>query len=118
MDSGRCKKAINFDLDDKALQIAYPKLSYKHAWDDIKKFLLDNGFEHRQNSGYTSVNPMNEMEVSALVDKMKSALAWLTKPDVIQEIDVTDIGERLSLKHLFKEDLNNELDVSKMNKLN
>ena len=104
MSSIKCKKSINFDLNDRELKNAYPKPGYKHAWDDIKKFLLDNGFEHRLYSGYNSVNPMLYIEIYKLIDKMKQALPWLTKPGVILEIDVTDIGETLSLKRLFIEE--------------
>jgi virulence-associated protein VapD len=99
----KCRKSINFDLDDSALKAAYPKPSYKRAWDDIKKFMVGNGFEHRLYSGYNSREPMLETEIYRLIDKMKQELSWLMKPDVIKEIDVTDIGETLSLKHLFSE---------------
>ena len=97
----KIRKAINFDLDDKLLQEAYPKPSYKHAWDDIKKFMLANGFIHRQYSGYESIEAMTQLKINKLIDDMITALPWLTEKDVVKQIDVTDIGESYSLKHLF-----------------
>ncbi|MDR2559916.1 MAG: hypothetical protein LBC86_10325 [Oscillospiraceae bacterium] len=101
----KIKKAINFDLDDNALKRAYPKKSYKQAWSDIKKFMLANGFEHRQYSGYRSIEPMTQAKVFTLIKNIKKTLPWLTKVDVIKEIDVTDIGEVYSVKHLFIENV-------------
>ncbi|MCL2054566.1 MAG: hypothetical protein FWG90_09090 [Oscillospiraceae bacterium] len=97
------RKAIYFDLNDKALQIAYPKPSYKHAWDDIKNFMLDNGFEHRQKSGYNSLEPLEFAEVLKTVRDLTKALPWLSQPNVVQKFDVTEIGETHSLSHLFTE---------------
>ncbi|MCL2018140.1 MAG: hypothetical protein FWG70_00130 [Oscillospiraceae bacterium] len=105
MATKKIKKAINFDLDDKALKAAYPKpSSYKRAWGDIKKFMLQNGFTHRQYSGYESIEQMTQAKVFTIIKKMKKALPWLTKDGVIRQIDVTDIGEAYSLKHLFEKD--------------
>ena len=39
-------KAVNFDLDTKALKIYYPGKHYRQAYRDIRKFMLDNGFTH------------------------------------------------------------------------
>ena len=48
------KKALNFDLNDALLKKYYPSKSYKNGRTDIKKFLVQNGFNHRQYSGYVS----------------------------------------------------------------
>ena len=118
MKNEKSKKSINFDLNDKAVQAAYPKPSYKHAWDDISKFMLNNGFEHRLYSGYNSIEPMLESDIYLLVDKMKLALPWLMQKDVIREIDVANIGDRLSLKGFFTEEVliqENDMNVSHAN---
>ncbi|MCL2053851.1 MAG: hypothetical protein FWG90_05345 [Oscillospiraceae bacterium] len=100
----KIRKAINFDLDDKALKAAYPNpKSYKNAWSDIKKFMLANGFERRQYSGYNSIEPTTQLKINKLIDELIESLPWLTENGVIQQIDVTDIGETYSLKHLFEE---------------
>ena len=48
------KKALNFDLSDILLRKYYPSKNYKKAWSDIKGYLIQNGFNHRQYSGYVS----------------------------------------------------------------
>ena len=52
------KKAINFDLDTKVLKEIYCKsknpLEYLKAYKEIKGFMKENGFSHRQWSGYIS----------------------------------------------------------------
>ena len=49
------KKALNFDLSNQALQKYYPSKNYGKAWSDIKGYLLEIGFNHRQYSGYVSI---------------------------------------------------------------
>jgi cell filamentation protein len=110
MESKTTRKAIYFDLDDNALKAAYPKPGYKRAWDDIKKFMVGNGFEHRQKSGYNSLNPLEFAEVLKIVRDLIKALPWLSQTDVIQQFDVTEIGETHSLSHLFTEE--NEFRIS------
>ena len=44
-------KAINFDLDTKELEKVFNGNTSK-PYEIIKKFMHDNGFEHRQYSGY------------------------------------------------------------------
>jgi len=112
MNKKKIRKAINFDLDDNILKAVYPNpKSYKRAWGDIAKFMRENGFTHRQYSGYESVEPMTQLKINRLIDDMIIALPWLTAPGVIQEIDVTDIGETYSLKHLFEKDIVQEKDI-------
>jgi len=112
MDKKKIRKAINFDLDDNILKAVYPKpKSYKRAWGDIAKFMRENGFIHRQYSGYESVEPITQIKVNKLIKKMIKALPWLTKNGVIQQIYVTDIGETYSLKHLFEKDIVQEKDI-------
>ena len=50
--AGKQYKAFNFDLSVRALQENYPGTNYRQAYQDIRQFLEDNGFEHRQGSGY------------------------------------------------------------------
>ena len=44
------KKAIYFDLDYNALKHFYSNTSPNNAYAEIEKYMLDNGFEHRQRS--------------------------------------------------------------------
>ena len=52
MDSLESKKALNFDLNDSLLRKYYPSKNYKKGWSDLKKYFINNGFKHRQYSGY------------------------------------------------------------------
>ena len=58
-------KAINFDLDSKALQKIYQSdnpFIYLKAYKQINKFFTDNGFVHRQWSGYISKGKLRSEE--------------------------------------------------------
>jgi virulence-associated protein VapD len=44
--------AVAFDLDTETLQTQYGTASYKHAYDDIKKRLAEDGFTWTQGSVY------------------------------------------------------------------
>ena len=54
--------AITFDLDTETLEKLYPTESWRNAYSDIRKFLEDNGFEHKQGSVYFSVDDINAVE--------------------------------------------------------
>lgn len=93
------RKALNFDLDTNALKQHYPGKNYRQAYRDVKKFLLENGFKHRQWSGYTSIKPMADSTMRAKVLKLKKAFPWLSK--CVNRFDVTDIGEQHDLTHII-----------------
>lgn len=101
------RKAINFDLNDNLLKKYYPSKSYKNAWRDIKMFLINNQFEHRQYSGYVSINEISMAEVGNIIGKMARKWHWLSI-SVIQ-FDVTNVGEEYS----FLEKIENETRLGK-----
>lgn len=84
-------KAINFDLDTKALKMYYPDKSWRKAYSDIKQFLIANGFKHRQWSGYKSISKLSESDVLMVVDKLKVTFPWVSQ--CVRRFDVTDIGK-------------------------
>jgi pemK-like protein 1 len=49
------RKAINFDLSTNTLEELFDKGNTKKPYADIKKFMEENGFMHRQYSGYVAV---------------------------------------------------------------
>ena len=77
--AGKQYKAFNFDLSVRALQENYPGTNYRQAYQDIRQFLEDNGFEHRQGSGYRSINEMSDIEVTLLVVRLGRSFPWLGK---------------------------------------
>ncbi|MBX7491285.1 VapD family protein [Helicobacter turcicus] len=95
------RKAINFDLSTKALKKHFGE-NTATAYNSIKQFMLDNGFEHRQYSGYTSIELMRDRQINLLTRRLARKFTWLSS--CIQEFDVTDIGEQYSLSHIFKAD--------------
>lgn len=92
-------KAINFDLDTKALKTYYEK-SRRNAYNEIGKFLKENGFYHRQWSGYVSLEKMTDMQMAKLNEKMWDKLPWLK--DCARKFDVTDVGKRFDLIQMYK----------------
>ena len=51
------RKAINFDLSTNELESIFGKNNTSKPYSDIKLFMEENGFTHRQYSGYVSVEP-------------------------------------------------------------
>ena len=94
-------KAINFDLDKQALESISPGKS-KTAYTEIKKFMENNGFSHRQYSGYISNKEISNIELFDVLEKMLDVLPWLNDPQVIQKFDATNIGEEWDLREYLK----------------
>jgi len=63
-------RSINFDLDTKKLKEHYPNKNYTNAYEDIKKFLIKNDFEHRQGSGYISEKELSNFEISSILKEL------------------------------------------------
>lgn len=95
----RQHKALNFDLDTNALKQYYPSPHYRQAYRDISRFLQANGFEHRQWSGYRSMQAMSDAEITLLVTRLNARFSWLSK--CINRFDVTNIGKNYDLSALF-----------------
>lgn len=91
------RKAINFDLSTNELKKHFKNTA--EAYNQIKDFMLQNGFEHRQYSGYVSKEPLEDYEITNLVVKLKNKLTWLYS--CTQRFDVTDIGEQHDLKDIL-----------------
>lgn len=67
----------------------------------VQKFLSNNGFEHRQWSGYISNKPLYEQEIQKLICKMNDYFPWLKH--CINHLDVTDIGEQFDMTYIFND---------------
>lgn len=97
------RKAINFDLSEERLRLYYLKKNYRQAWYDINQFFNDNGFLHRQKSGYVSEKPMSRIELFELVGKLFIKFPWL--PKCADVIDVTNVGKTHNLLELYSTQL-------------
>lgn len=113
-DSGS-RKQITFDLRLNSLKECYPhgELTsspqyYTQAYHDIRRFMYSNGFEHRQSSAYVSTEKLTALDIVLLMERLAAELPWLSR--CVNEIDVTDIGARHSLKKIL-EDASRLLDI-------
>lgn len=91
----KSKKALNFDLDTNQLKRHYDGGSYTNAYKDIRTFLENNGFSHRQGSGYISDKRMNSSDITEIVIKLAMTYPWLK--NCVKQFDVTDVKKELSL---------------------
>ena len=103
------RKAINFDLDTKEL-LKHFKNTHQ-AYSAIKVFMEDNGFEHRQYSGYVSTGYISNAATTLLTKQLNKKFKWLK--DCVQKYDITEIGETYDLKYIFDEAKQKEKEKSK-----
>lgn len=101
------RKAINFDLDTKAMRemSLYPD-GYRMLGLSFAKY----GFEHRQGSGYISEDKLDSDQVNDIVASIVTENPWLIR--CAKRIDVTDIGRQHDLTALLQgfENMSDELD--------
>ena len=93
------RKAINFDLSTEELK-KYFKESTAPAYSAIKNFMLENGFEYRQDLGYASKEQMSDKQINLLIRRLSKQFPWLSI--CVREFNVSDIGKQRDLTHLFK----------------
>ena len=103
------RKAINFDLDTKEL-LKHFKNTHQ-AYSAIKVFMEDNGFEHRQYSGYVSTGYISNAATTLLTKQLNKKFKWIK--DCVQKYDVTEIGETYDLKYIFDEAKKQEKEKEK-----
>ena len=96
------RKAINFDLNNNLLKQYYPSKNYKKALKDIKKYLENNDFIHRQYSGYVSKIGISMAEVGNIIGKMSRKWTWLNK--CVMKFDVTIVGDEYSFISRIKQE--------------
>jgi virulence-associated protein VapD len=99
-----CTRAINFDLNTRLLKKYYPSQSiwgYKNAYKDIKNFLQENGFKHRQWSGYISNEPLTDYQIADVISRLSLRFSWLSK--CVNQFDVTNISGMHSMIDIIKQ---------------
>ncbi len=70
--------AIAFDFDTEMLETLYPNPSRRNAYSDVRGFLEENGFEHRQGSVYFGDDDLTATECIAIVEDMADEFSWFT----------------------------------------
>ncbi len=97
----RRRYAINFDLSIEKLENYYSTTNPKGAYGEINKFMQDNGFAHRQYSGYVSVETMTKRELFDFVERLNEKFQWLGK--CIEKMDATVIPKTYDLKEMIND---------------
>ena len=91
------RKAINFDLTTVDLKKYFKNTA--EAYNQIKSFMLQNGFEHRQYSGYVSNDKLHDYDITNLTIRLRNQFSWLSV--CAQKFDVTDIGDQHDLMDIL-----------------
>lgn len=114
------RKAINFDFDTKILEENINNLqmggTYRKAYSDIERYLKKHGFEHVQESSYTSKVPISYKKVLNLISDlteqfpyMEGAFKSVITTSVNQTYDVTNLmNEEHDVKFTASSDLYEE----------
>lgn len=92
-------RAFNFDLKIKLLRQYYPKKNFLYAYKEIKNFMINNGFSHRQWSGYRSNEKLTDRQIRNLMLQMRVELPWIDKCSA--RIDVTNIEKIYDIKKFY-----------------
>ena len=71
--------AIAFDFDTEMLETLYPNPSRRNAYSDVRGFLEENGFEHRQGSVYFGDDDLTATECIAIVEDMADEFSCLRR---------------------------------------
>lgn len=99
--------AINFDLSIKALENYYSKNNPKGAYKEIQDYMEENGFSHRQYSGYTSNNTMTVGELQTFTMNLYNTFPWLK--DCVEKLDATVISRIYDLKMMMESEIDRDL---------
>ena len=93
-------KAINFDLDTRALKKYYPR--YQKAYSDLLVFFKSKDFTHRQGSGYVSNKRLSSADIVDLIVELKEKYEWVSS--CVKKIDVTNVSAQYDLLFLLSDE--------------
>ncbi|MDE6529585.1 MAG: hypothetical protein K2K96_02295 [Lachnospiraceae bacterium] len=92
-------RAVNFDLSIEKLKEHYSETNPRGAYQDIRRFFENNGFERRQGSGYRSTSDMTDAEVVNVMRAMYKSMPWID--ECSKKIDLTNISKIYDIKELL-----------------
>ena len=98
--------AINFDLTIKQLELFYSKDHPKNAYKEIRTFMKNNGFSHRQWSGYISDKTMTKSELIDFVMAIHEKFPWLIKCE--DSMDATVITSIFDIKQMILDTMDDD----------
>lgn len=87
--------AIAFDLDADILQQLYPSPFWNNADADIRRFLEENGFDHKQGSVYFGDDTIDAVTCVVVAQKLADEFEWF-QPSV-QDIRMLRIEDNNDL---------------------
>ena len=104
-------KALNFDFDIHLIQDNLNEMelegSYRKAYYAISKYLQNNGFSHKQESAYTSDNPMSFQKIKDLIGNLTEEIPYLE--NAIKSMQVTSVGRTYEVTELLQIEHNLEI---------
>ena len=77
---------LSFDLDTNLLKLYYSSTSPQTAYTDIKKFLVNNKFEHKRDSDYVNPN-INKIGTVELIRNFSKNNKWF--PICVNKINIS-----------------------------
>lgn len=90
------RKALHFDLDYNQLKNKFNAKNPQYAYKLIEDFLIENGFEHHQYSGYQSKYYMNTYKTKETIIRLQEKYLWFM--ECAKSITVTSISKIYELK--------------------
>ena len=88
--------AIVFDLDTEVLKKTYRNESFPNAYSDIKKILVNYGFEHQQGSTYFGNDKVDAVTCVLAVQEISSTYDWFAPS--VQDIRMLRIEDNNDLR--------------------
>ncbi|HYW53917.1 MAG TPA: virulence factor [Candidatus Elarobacter sp.] len=94
--------AITFDLDTDTLQQVYPGDSWRNAYTEIRRILIDDGFEWQQGSVYFgSPERIDAVTCVIAAQRLARELPWFTES--VRDIRMLRIEENNDLAPAVEE---------------
>lgn len=88
--------ALTFDLDTETLQRAYPADSWRNAYGEIKRILLEEGFAWRQGSVYFGApEKIDAVRCMLAAQRLAEDLPWFS--EAVRDIRMLRIEENNNL---------------------
>ena len=87
--------AIVFDLDTASLQEVYPDASWRNAYQDIRTFLNERGFDWQQGSTYFGNPTIDAVECVLTIQDLTAQFDWFSA--AVRDIRMLRIEENSDL---------------------
>lgn len=102
------RKTINFDFSTKALEENMQEgEKYNKAYAAIERYLEKAGFEHTQESAYTSIKPIKHREVLNLVSDLSNKFPYME--GAFKSCETTSVSKTYDVTELMKDNHSLEL---------